>query len=75
MQWLVQHGKGQANTALVFHAKRLLSLHEGDLPYAVRLIASLCSLLGTAGQTPHSMRRTPCAGLNVCHASHYEGGW
>ncbi len=28
-------GTGTANTALVYHAKRLMSLHEGDLPYAV----------------------------------------
>lgn len=27
-------GAGTANTALVFHARRLLALHEGDLPYA-----------------------------------------
>lgn len=29
-------GTGTANTALVYHARRLMSLHEGDLPYAVR---------------------------------------
>lgn len=29
-------GEGTANTALVYHAKQLLALHEGDLPYAVR---------------------------------------
>lgn len=28
-------GVGTANTALVYHAKKLLALHEGDLPYAV----------------------------------------
>ena len=33
----MQHGQGQANTAMIFHAKRLLALHEADLPYAVRL--------------------------------------
>lgn len=32
-------GVGTANTALVFHAKKLLALHEGDLPYAVRSLA------------------------------------
>ena len=30
-------GDGTANTALVFHARRLLALHEGDLPYALRV--------------------------------------
>ena len=38
--WHVQHGGGVANTALVFHAKRLLALHEGDLPFAVCFSAS-----------------------------------
>ena len=28
-------GEGTANTALVYHANKLMSLHEGDLPYAV----------------------------------------
>ena len=37
----VQHGTGQANTALVFHAKRLLSLYESDLPFAVRVTFAL----------------------------------
>jgi carotenoid cleavage dioxygenase-like enzyme len=32
-------GTGTANTALVYHARRLMSLHEGDLPYAVRQAA------------------------------------
>lgn len=31
-----QPGSGTANTALVYHARKLLALHEGDLPYAVR---------------------------------------
>lgn len=30
-------GDGTANTALVFHAKKLLALHEGDLPYVLRV--------------------------------------
>ncbi len=33
-------GEGTANTALVFHGRRLLTLHEGDLPYAVRLLCN-----------------------------------
>lgn len=30
-------GDGTANTALVWHARRLLALHEGDLPYVLRV--------------------------------------
>lgn len=32
-----EQGTGTANTSLVFHAGRLLALHEGDLPYQVRI--------------------------------------
>lgn len=32
---MLQDGFGAANTALIFHAQKLLALHEGDLPYAV----------------------------------------
>ena len=31
-------GLGCANTALVYHAGQLLALHEGDAPYALRLL-------------------------------------
>lgn len=31
-------GAGTGNTALVFHAKRLLALHEADMPYALRVL-------------------------------------
>ena len=34
----VHEGAGTANTALVYHANKLMSLHEGDLPYAVCLL-------------------------------------
>jgi len=30
-------GAGTGNTALVYHANRLLALHEGDMPYALRV--------------------------------------
>lgn len=33
-------GVGTANTALVYHANKLLALHEADLPYAVRAACS-----------------------------------
>eukprot|EP00884_Botryococcus_braunii_P002267 jgi/Botrbrau1/12040/Bobra.0293s0016.1 len=31
------HGRGTANTALAYHHNRLLALHEGDMPYQVRV--------------------------------------
>lgn len=31
----LQDGWGTANTALIYHANKLLALHEADLPYAV----------------------------------------
>ena len=37
MMVAVQGGRGTGNTALAYHAKKLLALHEGDLPYVVRL--------------------------------------
>lgn len=33
-------GFGTANTALIYHANKLLALHEGDLPYAVRALCN-----------------------------------
>ncbi|GIL58133.1 hypothetical protein Vafri_12967 [Volvox africanus] len=33
-------GIGTANTALVYHAGRLLALHEGDLPYGIRILSN-----------------------------------
>ena len=41
-------GMGTANTALAFHAGRLLALHEGDLPYQLRLACD--GLLSTVGR-------------------------
>lgn len=37
---VLQDGFGTANTALIFHAQKLLALHEGDLPYAVCCMSS-----------------------------------
>ncbi|DBA75024.1 hypothetical protein WJX77_000411 [Trebouxia sp. C0004] len=36
----VKDGFGTANTALIYHANKLLVLHEGDLPYAVRALCN-----------------------------------
>eukprot|EP00884_Botryococcus_braunii_P012266 jgi/Botrbrau1/2103/Bobra.0093s0011.1 len=33
-------GAGTANTALVYHAKKLMALHEGDLPHAIQVLCS-----------------------------------
>ncbi|KAK9839226.1 hypothetical protein WJX81_002592 [Elliptochloris bilobata] len=41
-------GSGTANTALVYHAKRLMALHEGDMPYAVRVMCD--GLIQTLGR-------------------------
>ena len=41
-------GDGTANTALVFHAKKLLALHEGDLPYVLRVACD--GVLETVGR-------------------------
>lgn len=40
----VQDGWGTANTALIYHANKLLALHEADLPYAVSssLLSAFC---------------------------------
>lgn len=35
---MLQDGFGTANTALIFHAQKLLALNEGDLPYAVSIL-------------------------------------
>lgn len=41
-------GKGRANTALAFHAGRLLALHEGDAPYWLHM--ACMGLLETIGR-------------------------
>lgn len=41
-------GGGTANTALVFHARKLLALHEGDLPHALRVACD--GAVSTAGR-------------------------
>lgn len=46
----VQDGFGTANTALIYHANKLLALHEGDLPYAVSPFLFLFMLLAFAPQ-------------------------
>lgn len=44
----VKNGDGTANTSLCYHAGQLLALHEGDLPYHLRLLCS--GLLETLGR-------------------------
>ena len=46
-----EQGAGTANTALVCHAGKLLALHEGDLPYAVRpcSVLSLITVQDSSG--------------------------
>ncbi|CAI5494865.1 unnamed protein product [Closterium sp. Naga37s-1] len=34
----LSQGNGTGNTALIFHARRLLALHEGDAPYAIQVL-------------------------------------
>ncbi|KAL4443616.1 hypothetical protein ABPG75_011353 [Micractinium tetrahymenae] len=42
------HGTGTANTAVAFHAGRVLALHEGDLPYALSIACN--GLVETIGR-------------------------
>ena len=55
-------GEGTANTALVFHAKQLLALHEGDLPYAVRRIHLTHPVRPCPSRAPALLR-----GLTLAH--------
>jgi hypothetical protein len=64
---LLQNGVGTANTSIVFHAGRLLALHEGDLPYQVRarpvLLGIQCvthTLLASGCVTNGHMHGMPC---------------
>ena len=50
----LQDGQGTGNTALVYHAQKLLTLHEGDLPYHLR---SLCNgVIETMGRVDYGGR-------------------
>jgi carotenoid cleavage dioxygenase len=57
------HGLGTANTALAFHAGRLLALHEGDLPYQLRLacngLVSTVRRVSFGGASRHSFTAHP----------------
>ena len=44
----MSQGLGTANTALTYHAQRLLALHEGDLPYHLRIACD--GILSTVGR-------------------------
>eukprot|EP00879_Flechtneria_rotunda_P007143 GHRR01007496.1.p1 GENE.GHRR01007496.1~~GHRR01007496.1.p1 ORF type:complete len:469 (+),score=130.83 GHRR01007496.1:762-2168(+) len=41
-------GNGTANTSLVYHAGRLLALHEGDLPYQLKMLCE--GVVSTVGR-------------------------
>uniref|UniRef100_A0A061RE98 carotenoid 9,10-dioxygenase n=1 Tax=Tetraselmis sp. GSL018 TaxID=582737 RepID=A0A061RE98_9CHLO len=49
-------GRGTANTAMVFHAGRLLALHEGDMPYALRVACE--GIVETAGRLVYQGQRS-----------------
>ena len=57
----MQDGFGTANTALIYHANKLLALHEGDLPYAV-------SPLTSPGLPLHA----PYIGTTFCILTHIQ---
>eukprot|EP00882_Tetradesmus_deserticola_P000837 GHRQ01000910.1.p1 GENE.GHRQ01000910.1~~GHRQ01000910.1.p1 ORF type:complete len:541 (+),score=256.87 GHRQ01000910.1:282-1904(+) len=45
---VAQQGSGTANTSLVCHAGRLLALHEGDLPYQLKMLCE--GVVSTVGR-------------------------
>ena len=57
------NGLGTANTALAFHAGRLLALHEGDKPYWLRLacdgMVSTVGRLAFGGKIDHPITAHP----------------
>ena len=63
-QWLkrkfgvldLSRGSGQANTALVHHARRLLALHEMDMPYALRVLCN--GAIETLGRVTFGQEKT-----------------
>ena len=71
-------GEGTANTALVYHANKLMSLHEGDLPYAVShlyqpstlepVIQSICRGYGNLSLDASHSKQSLCS-LSVYHAN------
>jgi len=56
-------GLGTANTALAFHAGRLLALHEGDLPYQLRIacegVVSTIGRVTFGGKVTHAFTAHP----------------
>ena len=47
-------GTGQANTALAFHAGKLLALHEQDLPYGLRVLCN--GVIETLGRETYGLK-------------------
>ncbi|CAK9212803.1 unnamed protein product [Sphagnum troendelagicum] len=52
----ISHGVGTANTALVYHNRKLLALYEGDKPYAIRVLED--GDLETIGQEDYGGKLT-----------------
>lgn len=46
-----QEANGHGNTALVYHARRLMALEEGDVPYQLRIACS--GLIETLGRVTY----------------------
>ena len=59
----MQEGDGHGNTALVYHARRLMALEEGDVPYQLRVAcAGLIETLGRVtydGKLQHAFTAHP----------------
>ena len=75
---LVLPSRGNANTALQFHAGRLLALHETDMPYSLRVLCD--GMLETIGsltfdgklQTPFAAHPKTCPSSGYMYSFGYQ---